>query len=221
MIDDDAYMHRDCAEKVMAVYEADATRQIAAVSCTDIGRMPNSPAPEVDRKDSASRVYGARQRIRRSGVMRFIWREVLLMSADRLFIPYDGRRDTRRTDLVRQLGIETCVAVKYIPGFALTVRRDIALKEPFEDALLSYSPSEDTEASYRFTRHGANACATDAHLYHHHAATGRIKRRQAIELTMTNLAFFLRKRSSNLRRDIVRYYVLAVRRLFAVTFPLD
>lgn len=216
MIDDDAYMHPDCAEKVMAVYEADLHEQIAAISCSANDRMPNVTASDVDRKDnSASRAPWVREMFRTSRFVRFVWREIFLMSVDRTFIAYDAPRNALRADLVRRLGIGNCVAVKHIKGFALTVRRGIVLKEPFEEALLSYSPGEDTDATYRFTRHGANARVTDARLYHHHAAAGRIKRRQAIELTMTNLAFFLRKRSSNLRRDIFRYYVLALRRLLA------
>ena len=216
MIDDDAYMHEDCAEKVMSVYESDAASLIAAVSCAEVAEMPGENPLQVERKDNAA-AHSAwvHRQIRQSSLVRFVWREILLMSAERLFIPYDGPRAIHRPEAVASLGLATCVPVKFIPGFAMTVRREIVLKEPFEDALLSYSPTEDTEATYRFTRHGANACATDARLYHHHAAAGRIKRRQAIELTMTNLAFFVRKRSSNLKRDIPRYYLLALRRILA------
>lgn len=216
MIDDDANLHPDCAERIMAAYEGDTGGLVGAIACTEASEVGATPSSKIEQKDnSAARSSWVRSALSRSSFVRFVWREVLLMSADRLFIQYDGARPAYRPELVERLGRPSCVAVKYIPGFALTVRRDLVLREPFEGALLSYCPTEDTEATYRFTRHAANAQVVDARIYHHHAASGRIKRRQAIELTMTNLAFFVRKRSSDQRRDVARYYILAFRRAFA------
>jgi glycosyltransferase involved in cell wall biosynthesis len=216
MIDDDAFMYEDCAERIMSVYEADPDGAIGAIACTEVVDPPGKMTTHIPgRFDVTSRGARIRELMQKSGLVRFLWREVLLMSPDRVLVPYDGARPVFRPDLIRGTGVETAHAIKFIPGFALTVRRDLVLREPFEDALLAYSPTEDTEASYRFTRHAANARVDGARIYHHHAAIARIKRRQTIELTMSNVAFYVRKRSSNLWRDVPHYYVLGMRRVLA------
>jgi len=218
MIDDDAFMYADCAEKIMSVYEADPDGGIGAIACTDVTDPPGTMTSDIQgRADVTSRGARVREMMQKSGLVRFLWREVLLMSPDRVLVPYDGARPVFRPDLIRRTGVETAHAVKFIPGFALTVRRSLVLREPFEDALLAYSPTEDTEASYRFTRHAANARVDGARIYHHHAAAARIKRRQTIELTMSNVAFYVRKKSTNLWRDVPHYYVLGLRRVLAET----
>lgn len=216
MIDDDAYLYEDCAERIMEAYDADSHGLIGAIACTEVPDPPGKMIPDDrERADVTSRRASVGKLHRQSGLVRFLWREVLLMTPKRVLVPYDGARPVYRQDLIRQSGVRTAHAIRFIPGFALTVRRALVLREPFEDALLAYSPTEDIEASYRFTRHAANAFVDGARIYHHHAATARIKRKQVIELTMCNVAFYIRKRSNNVWRDVPRYYVLGLRRVIA------
>lgn len=218
MIDDDAFMHPDCAERIMTAYEADTRKRIAAIACNDGPDLSGISERDVAVKRAGTRRNASLTRsLAASGLGRFVWREVFLMSADRHFIRYEDPPPVIQPEALQQLGIETCVPTTLIAGYALTVRRDVVLREPFEEAFLAYSPGEDLDASYRFTRHGANALMTNARLYHHNAAAGRLKRRTVAELGLCNLAFVVRKRSTNLPRDRARFMLMSLRRLLAET----
>jgi len=100
-------------------------------------------------------------------------------------------------------------------GYAMTVRRSVALREPFEPHLLAYAPCEDTDATYRFSRHGLLVMSRKARLHHFEIAAARLKRRQVSALFLMNVAFFTRKHSDAPDIHRKRYFHLARRRVFA------
>ena len=212
-LDDDTLMFPDCAETILRVYEADRAGAIAGVTANN---DPVSPlaAPEIERK-----LTGLQDKSKRSGtrnrLTRWIWREIFLMDTLRLFVPYDSRRQTTSTEDVARLGQPDLTPALTMIGFAMTVRRNVALAEPFDPWLLSYSPCEDTDATYRFSRHGLLVLSGKARLHHYEVAAARLNRHRVAALFLLNVAFFTRQHSDDLPRHRRRYFALARRRVFA------
>jgi GT2 family glycosyltransferase len=212
-LDDDTLMFPDCAETILRVYEADRAGAIAGVTANN---DPVSPlaAPEIERK-----LTGLQDKAKRSGtrnrLTRWIWREIFLMDTLRLFVPYDSRRQTTSAEDVARLGQPDLFPALTMIGFAMTVRRSVALAEPFDPWLLSYSPCEDTDATYRFSRHGLLVLAGKARLHHYEVAAARLNRHRVAALFLLNVAFFTRQHSDDLPRHRRRYFALARRRVLA------
>lgn len=212
-LDDDTLMYPDCAETILQVYEADPAQAIAGVTANN---DPVSPlaAPEIERKLS-----GLHDKAKRSGtrnrITRWIWREIFLMDTLRLFVPYDSNRRTTTEDDVTRLGQPDLFPALTMIGFAMTVRRSVALAEPFDPWLLSYSPCEDTDGSYRYSRHGLLVVASKARLHHYEVAAARLNRHRVAALFLLNVAFFTRQHSDDLPHHRQRYFSLARRRVLA------
>ena len=212
-LDDDTLMFPDCAETILQVYEADGAGAIAGVTANN---DPVSPlaAPQIERKLS-----GIQDKAKRSGtrnrLTRWIWREIFLMDTLRLFVPYDSRRRTTSAEDVARLGQPDLYPALTMIGFAMTVRRSVALAEPFDPWLLSYAPCEDTDATYRFSRHGLLVLAGKARLHHYEVAAARLNRHRVAALFLLNVAFFTRQHSDDLPRHRRRYFSLARRRVLA------
>jgi glycosyltransferase involved in cell wall biosynthesis len=213
LLDDDALMREDCAATIMDVYERDAEGVIVGVSATN-ARGPSGTAVEKKNAGGLGAPWAQRM-VTRSAAVRWVLREVLMTARDRIFIRYDDETGRRGPEAVAALGIPDIVWSQYLPGWGMTVRREVALREPFDGTLLAYCPTEDLDASYRFARHGANVIARNAHLDHVEVAAGRIKRRQAAMLSVMNSAYLTRKNSKQPARHVAIYYVYAVRRLVA------
>jgi GT2 family glycosyltransferase len=214
-LDDDTLMYPDCAERILQVYEADRAGAIAGVTT---GNDPVSPLTDlgIERKlsplqDKVKRGGGFGQ----SRLGRWILREVFLLDTLRLFVPYDSRRAMPTEAQMAQLGQPGLAPVFSMMGFAMTVRRSVALAEPFDPWLLSYAPCEDTDATYRFSRHGVLVYAPEARLHHYEVAGARLNRHRVAALFLLNVAFFLRQHSDDLQRHRRRYFALARRRILA------
>lgn len=214
LFDDDTLMFPTCAEEIAKTFAADASGQIAAAMALN---RPDYPG-QADVSDEQRKVTGLRAvqrtRLRDLPVIAWFWDNLFMMSARSHFIPYDRPKRMARPDMVR-VGPLHLLQVPLLAGYAMAVRARVARKEPFDDSLLSYSPAEDLDASYRFTRHGMNVLVETAHVHHFEAAAGRIRRRQAITLGLMNLAAFVAKHSRTRRADIFAYYRRYIRRLLA------
>lgn len=214
LIDDDAFMHPDCAEVIMHVYEADRDLRIAAVSATD-GPVPGGAGLVGEAKSGPTKAPLTEKILSRSRIARFLWVELFLMSADRVFIPYDRKWYKADEATVTAYASDRVVPLTMIAGYRMTVRRSVALTEPFDSDLLAYASAEDLDATYRFSRHGWNVQALDAKLYHHEAMAARLKREQSTILSVLNVAFLLRKHTSFPVRQAMQFYVMMLRRLMA------
>ena len=211
LFDDDTLMFPDCAEQVLKVYAADDRHEIAAGMAANTPDLPG--AAQV--ADSDRKVTGVtKASMRNHPALRWVWDHIFMMRAASHFIAYDTPRrlDPPQTVTVGPLQI---LRVPLLSGYAMTVRASVARAEPFDAALLSYSPAEDLDASYRFSRHGLNVLIEAARVHHFEAAAGRIKRRQAITLGLMNLAAFVARKSARRGRDIPAFYLRYVRRLLA------
>jgi glycosyltransferase involved in cell wall biosynthesis len=214
LIDDDALLYPDCAETILRIYEADKDQRIAAVSASD-GPMPAGAGLVAEAKTGPSKAPLTERLLRGSGLVRFLWVEVLMMSADRVFIPYDRHWHRPDEATVTAYASDKVYPLTTIAGYRMTVRRSVALAEPFDGDLLAYASAEDLDATYRFSRHGWNVVATEGKIYHHEAMAGRLKRQQSTMLSVLNIAFLLRKQSRYPVRHTLQFYVMILRRLLA------
>ncbi|MEM6332403.1 MAG: glycosyltransferase [Planctomycetota bacterium] len=157
LIDDDAFMHPDCAEHLMAVYDADTEQRIASVMANLDHRAPDEP----DVPDAPPPAASARRAPSlRDKLVRLV-KDVT--DIDHPFPPYDG--DFPAHDLpacVRTLGLGTA---KLVHGCRMTVRRSVLEREPFADHV-ARPGGEDLDSSYRWSRHGLLTTCFAARLHH-------------------------------------------------------
>lgn len=194
VIDDDSFMHPDCAAEIMRVYEHPALQEVVAVAASD-GPPQGAQGSSSARKDGLVR-DGRFKGLFKFRLFRFLWREIAMMSAERVFAPYDGafRKAPPPSLASTKLRVSP---VALIAGYKMTVRRSAGVAVMFEDALQSYCPNEDLDFSYRLSRHGYLLSAHEAKLYHHEVAASRIKRQTALLLSITDVAFLVAKNAAD------------------------
>ena len=216
VLDDDSLMRPDCAEAVMRIYERDTEGTVAGVSATNLGGAPgDGTAVEKKNVRDLRQTGWVKRALRNSPLARWLMKEVLMQSRDRIFVKYDDPATHAPREAAERLDLPGVRYTEFLPGWGMTVRREIALREPFDDGLLAYCPTEDLDASYRYGRHGVNLVAADAHIDHVEVAAGRIKRQKVTTLSIMNSAYFTRRNSRHLGRHAARYYAFGVRRVFA------
>jgi GT2 family glycosyltransferase len=219
MIDDDSLMYPDCAAALMRVYEADAAEEIVAVGAVD--SPPYRAISEngaVTRKDSGTIAFFSRMpKLAESRLGRFVFFKLLMMGHVNGFIPYDtvDFRPLKTPCRLKPLGVYAC---HDIPGYALTVRRSVVLKEKFDTILRYYAAMEDADASHRFRRHGLLLRCRDAKLHHFTTAGGRLSRKTITTLQLFNLAVFLKRNASMQDLKKKQYMYLVYRKLYAEFF---
>lgn len=222
VIDDDSLMEPDCAKTIMTLYEADTESRVAGISGVNIvgdEATAQAVAQGMALKDlSGIRMSTALQGIiRRSAVARWILKEILMQARDRIFVRYDDPSTHHGLETAQALALPDTQYTEFISGWGMTVRRRVALLEPFDDGLLAYCPTEDLDASYRWGRHGVCLVAENARINHIEVAAGRIKRRKVTALSLMNSAYLTRRNSKRPVRDAARFYGFAVRRVVAET----
>lgn len=214
-IDDDSWMAADCAERILETYSAAPKGDIAAVAAMDASFAAIQGGDDGRRDVSGvEQMSGLAERMgrwRRSAAVRWVFHNVLLFSNVGSFVPFD----VERPDFAAVPKPPGAFRVQLMSGHTMTVRREVALAEPFEGRLLAYSPAEDLDACYRWGRRGAIFAQTRARLYHHRAATARLKRKQVVTLTLLNVLFFVRRSSSRQVAHGAAWVVVALRRLLA------
>lgn len=211
LIDDDSFMHPDCAEEIMQVYEADLSGNILAVAASD-APPASEHATTMERKAGGIRDRKFRRFSKLPG-FRWLWRNVAMMGAEKVFIPYDG---PFQRGIPQELGKDLpIVPVSLSGGYKMTARRKALLLHPFEEAFQSYAPAEDLDFFYRVTRSGFLVRALNARLYHHEVAATRIKRQTATLLSITNIAFLVRKHSKRQGTHQMMFAIMLLRRLLA------
>lgn len=162
LLDDDSLMYPQCAEEIMKVYAADTYNEVVGVAAVDHPNSPDNlrsctpPEPRIGSKD----IGGV------SGLLRSI------LGADAITIPHDEEwPNLRIPESVCHLNVRPNIGMA---GCYMTVRRQMALAEPFEEMLGRYAAGEDIDACNRWQRHGCILRALDAPLHHAKAPTGRL-----------------------------------------------
>lgn len=217
MIDDDAMLHPGTAEMIMGFYRDDRAGRIAAISCRNAPLSVVTPAADARKETNPARdlVLDRPAPVQRG--INFALRHHLMIPAEQRFVTYDRPERRWQGDTTLPDGL---LRWRFITGFALTLRRSVALREPFDEGLVGTCMAEDLDASYRFGRHGLLAIAPDAYIDHVEAAAGRDKRRVNTALAILNVAYFVRRNSDRPGRDLARYGLWYLRMLLA-EFPKD
>ena len=214
LIDDDSMMYPDCAERIMEVYEADRDHKIMGVQSNFVDQLPPQSGPI---EDSRQRV-GISETLLGASRRDFLWKHrffqrLLILDTKEHFIPYEGYfRDYPLPEAVKELRV---AQVRIFDGFRMTYRREVFAKEVFEPLFLYYAVAEDSDLSYRVSRHGALAMAVDARLHHYQSGSGRLSMVRVSALGGLNMALCLRKHSNNLRRDRWLFYRFILHLMFA------
>jgi GT2 family glycosyltransferase len=213
LIDDDSLMYPDCAAEIMRVYEADVEGKIAGVEAEAVDESPVGRASLGDRKATGSATENPESKGLLGRIKHWAWRNIFLMDAGKLFVPYEGRYPKRDLpETVRHLDIWP---IELFQGYRMTYRREVIQKVGFEPLMRYYCAGEDLDASYRASLHGALVIANRAKLHHYQSAGGRAGRFKVAVLSATNQAVCLRKNTSRLTRFKNIYYRLMCRRFLA------
>ena len=194
LIDDDSFMHPDCAEEIMRVYEADTGREVAGVQAS-LARPERKVGVRAQAKTSPLKIRAARLANRSKA-----WRRFIFHGVESVFIPYDGAYHDRPVpEPLRHLAVRPA---RLFHGARMTYRRENALRERFDPILRAYCPFEDLDASYRISRTGCLLTATEARLHHFETASDRIDHFSVTLLDRLNRAVLLRRHGSD--RDALR-----------------
>ena len=204
LIDDDSLMYPDCAEQILRIYEADTGSAVAGVNAMHVPVPPDQPDDQLAKTPSehgTTKEYGPLSRLARQ-----------LLSADDVFVPYDADFPQHPLpEALKQLPIGTR---PLMVGWGMTFRREICLKEPFEEILSYYAAGEDSDMGYRASRHGLLLTALEARLCHLGAGGGRLSPFVVAALGNLNPLVLHRLYSTDLRRSRRRSRGLLFRRFW-------
>jgi GT2 family glycosyltransferase len=230
LLDDDSFLYPTCAEEILRVYAADPDGAVAAVSARLVGEPPPPPgrgaaaggeggaAPARKRSGRSGGLARLRKRALATAPGRWFYRHVLMQRMDALFLRYDGpRQRPLPAGLAAALQGAEVASVSFMPGCAMTVRRAVALAEPFDPALRFYAAFEDLDATYRYARHGHVLQARAAHLHHFEAAGGRVRRTKVIVFQLLNMLVFLKRHAARPEDWLRPYRRMLWRRLLGET----
>ena len=159
-IDDDSLMYPDCAEEIMRIFQRDTGEKVTAVGAMLVVEPPDGAKSEMTIGPSSIQMHGdvpTQSRFKKS-LRRLVEgnREYLL--------PYDG--DWPKHSIPSELNGLPIAPAKTLHGCLMSVRRSIAIKEPFESILLRYAYLEDSDMTYRASRHGLVLRCISARLCH-------------------------------------------------------
>jgi glycosyltransferase involved in cell wall biosynthesis len=220
LIDDDSFLHPTCAEEILKVYAADTGKEVAGVGARLVPQLPTATrdgdepmdgARPLARKPSGRRGLGTiLARAQKTGFGRWFNRKVLLQSVHELFICYDEPRDRSVPDALTGLDV---TPVTFLPGCGMSLRRQVALDEPFDHALRYYAAFEDLDVGYRAARHGTLLRADRAYMHHYEVAGGRVKRKKLVIFQLLNMLVFLKRHAEDPDRFVPVYRQLLRRRL--------
>ena len=221
LFDDDTLMFPEAAERILEVYARDVEEVVQAVTAAATSELPDDPpwqpAPEVEgpvpgSSAGAGDLAQGRARDRFARLVRGILR------ADDRFVPYDPDPPVHAVpQSMDGLGRRSW---KLAAGYHLTARRTSVLREPFENRLTGYSPGEDSDMTYRLTRHGPILHRPDAMIHHAEAPGARFGMFRRVALGATNALLLHRVHSTDLAYSARESRALLRRRLL-IEFAKD
>jgi GT2 family glycosyltransferase len=197
-LDDDAFMYRDCAEKIMRVYESDSRHEIGGVSAALAPTHENRVAPATVAEIKAPP----------------LWKEALfsLWDQEHLFLPYDGRYHARPLSTEqRQQGL---VPRSLLHGCRMTFRTGaVRAIGGSDEMLLRTAFGEDCDLSYRVSRKHALVMEPFALLFHEQTPVARTKRALNTTLILLNAIALFRLHAPADRQRRSRIFGFLTKRL--------
>lgn len=200
MIDDDSYMFRDCAERIMRIYDADTDKKVVSVAARAAIMPEQGSGAPMPGTGAATTSIGWKRRM-----------EDILMNSEHMFVPYTGWPDHQLPESIVHLPVR---AIRLVTGFRLTVRREVAVRVRFCELLKRYALCEDFDFSYRISRHGAIVSSIDGLLYHEMSKSGRYTRRTVTTMGLLNMGALLRLHSTSRMVGRIKFYQFAAKRFF-------
>jgi hypothetical protein len=199
-------MFPDFAENLVQAYED--FPEAVAIGGVDVAELPPVAQALIGSAGERKKVgYNRASQVRP-------WKQWVkhhvLFHSDSVFIRYDRNRSSPELKLDDRVGYQT----DNLTGFAMSARREVALSEPFNNALLAYCPMEDADATYRFGRHGAVFVLKGARVHHFEAAASRIARKAVVSLQVSNMALFIHQNGSHKQPE---FWIYVARRLLGET----
>lgn len=201
MIDDDSLMYPDCAERIMAIYEADTEGAIAGIMATEAGQPPPELPVEPGGGSPPSAGAGAPvPAVPPLGPLRRLKDDLLVRFGVRDFLPpYDPDAATETIPAaVRHLGVAPAARLM---GAYMTYRRRVLVRHRFDEVLDAYAYLEDADVSYRASRDGVLLQATGALLCHTRDAGGRLSKYTTAVLGALNAVVLHRLHSGDVGRS--------------------
>lgn len=218
--DDDSFMHPQCAERIMRVYEADRDKQVLAVAakptqinpCESAAAAGDVPAEATGGSSPVGVHRDWTVRVRKFvrwplGQLRRWLRGIL--NPHNMFVPYDGEFPKMALpESVTRLDVRP---LPLMEGFTMTVRTEAASACGYEARMVR--GGEDLDFSYRLSRRGSIGRAYTAHVFHAQSARGRSSLFVASALESINPLFCHRLHSSDQRRSLRRLRMTYTRRV--------
>lgn len=155
LYDDDTLMYGRCAERMLAVYERDSGGEVAGVMASPAAEAPDlRPGPHP--AEGASSPSPSPWRRFKAAINEAMNRAFFgpFAPVDSVPVPASIR------DVAPNLA-----SMSLMDGYRLTVRREVAQREPFDQTIL-VNAHEDQEACLRYMRHGALIWLDEPLLFH-------------------------------------------------------
>lgn len=171
-IDDDTLMYPDCAEQFMHLYDLDVEGRIAGVGMVMVPEVPDRSSRLTDspQSESATAEHADLGPLN-VGIGGFVRK---LLRADDIFIPYDYEWPQPAPPSWLATRGDIAGLRRTLTGNRMSVRRQVFENEPFETILIRYASGEDSDMSYRASRHGVLLTSFNAKICHLHASGGRL-----------------------------------------------
>jgi GT2 family glycosyltransferase len=216
LLDDDSFMYPDCAETIVQLYENDMQQSVVAIGAYGVARSPSEQITSFETKVTGATSAGPiLKRLGSTAVGNFVVRKLLMMQYEEFFLPYKEAAFSKPQLPKNFPAISDVFATNTIPGYALTVRRSVALRYLFDQSLRYYAPLEDADFCHRIQSDGALIVARKAKVHHFQAASGRMPRDKVIALQILNMAVFLRKHATDITAKRRAYRIMLARRVVA------
>lgn len=195
MIDDDSFMYPECAERVMAIYDADTAESVVGVGPMESAASPLSPEAPADNEHIVSGPPSLKDKLR--------WQVASLVMVERLLLPYDASYpDHPVPDAVANLDV---APTRYLSGMRMTWRTGPARRVMFDETLQRYAAAEDMDFSYRISRFGVIVNALRARLFHAQDPSARLTQHTRALLGLTNLAYLYKRNGYAPNQLLLRY----------------
>jgi len=170
-LDDDAFMYRDCAEKMMRIYESDSRQEIGGVSAALAPAHENRIGPLPVAETNKTPLW--------KGMLFALWDQ------ERLFLPYDGGYHQRPLSTEQQQ--QGLVPRSLFHGCRMTFRTSaVRAVGGSDEVLLRTAFGEDCDLSYRVSRQHALVMEPSALLFHEQTPVARTKRALNTTLVLLN-----------------------------------
>lgn len=215
MFDDDTLMYPDTIENILEIYTLDRDEVIQAVTAVNQPVPPPSPGwwsggRTVGHESSDAQLSSVQPAKEKNHSPLAAAVRSALRANDR-FVAYDPIPPSH--PIPSFLAGMDVNSWKAAAGYCLTVRRSAAIREPFDGRLIGYSPGEDSDMTYRLTRHGPIIANHQAFVHHLESPGSRFGLRKRTSLGAINPLLFHRVHSTDLRYSEAENRALLRRRL--------